>query len=121
MRVTSRAGLAFVAASAVFGLAACAGDTTGTTGNTGAEQKLKGTVVTYNTPKEWANYGEVLQAFTQATGVTAPNDPKNSGQTLAALQAEKGAPASDVAYYGITFGIKAKDAGVTEAYRPKRW
>jgi len=52
-------------------------------------------VITYNSPTEWGNYGRVLSTFTERTGIQAPNDPKNSGQALAALQAEKGAPVAD--------------------------
>ncbi|GLU50227.1 extracellular solute-binding protein [Nocardiopsis ansamitocini] len=77
-----------------------------------------GIVITYNTPAEWGNYGAVLQAFTDATGVRAPNDPKNSGQTFAALQAEKGSPVADVAYVGIAFADQLVQADVLEPYAP---
>lgn len=76
-------------------------------------------VISYNTPVEWANWGAVLEAFTEATGVEAPNDPKNSGQTLAALEAEAAAPAADVAYYGIVFGYQAQEKGLVQAYEPE--
>lgn len=75
-------------------------------------------VVSYNTPTEWANWGGVLGAFTQATGIQAPNDPKNSGQTLAALEAEQSAPAADAAYYGIVFGYQAESKGLVQPYQP---
>jgi putative spermidine/putrescine transport system substrate-binding protein len=75
-------------------------------------------VIAYNSPEQWANWGGVLRAFTEATGIRAPNDAKNSGQTLAALQAEAVRPQADTAYYGIVFGIEAKRVGVVEAYQP---
>lgn len=75
-------------------------------------------VVPYNAPDQWANWGAVLEAFTTQTGIQAPTDPKNSGQTLAALQAEAASPQADTAYYGIVFGIQAADAGVVEAFKP---
>ena len=75
-------------------------------------------VVPYNAPDQWANWGEVLETFTEQTGIEAPTDPKNSGQTLAALQAEAANPQADTAYYGIVFGIQAVDAGVVTAYQP---
>jgi putative spermidine/putrescine transport system substrate-binding protein len=78
-------------------------------------------VVGYNTPEKWANWGEVLKAFTAASGVKAANDPKNSGQTLAALEAEKSAPQADTAYYGIVFGIQAAEKGLVEAYKPAQF
>jgi putative spermidine/putrescine transport system substrate-binding protein len=78
-------------------------------------------VVSYNTPEKWANWGEVLKAFSTATGVQSANDPKNSGQTLAALEAEKAAPQADTAYYGIVFGIQAAEKGLVEAYKPAQF
>ncbi|MBQ1079627.1 MULTISPECIES: extracellular solute-binding protein [unclassified Nocardiopsis] len=76
-------------------------------------------VITYNSPSEWGNYGEVLRAFTEETGISAPNDPKNSGQALAALQAERGSPVADVAYTGIAFGEQLVEAGVLREYVPE--
>ena len=75
-------------------------------------------VIPYNAPDQWANWGAVLEAFTSESGIQAPTDPKNSGQTLAALQAEAASPQADTAYYGIVFGIQAKEAGVVEAFKP---
>jgi putative spermidine/putrescine transport system substrate-binding protein len=75
-------------------------------------------VIPYNAPEQWANWGGVLEAFTEATGIEAPTDPKNSGQTLAALQAEAENPQADTAYYGIVFGLQAQELGVVEAYQP---
>lgn len=113
-------GSFLVMAVSVSALSACADDASSDPSSAASGGKASGTVISYNTPKEWANYGEVLNAFTQKTGVKAPNDPKNSGQTLAALQAEASSPAADVAYYGITFGIQAEAADVTAAYVPER-
>ncbi|NED93712.1 extracellular solute-binding protein [Phytoactinopolyspora alkaliphila] len=73
-------------------------------------------VISYNTPDEWANWGAVLEEFTSATGIAAPNDPKNSGQTLAALESEAAAPAADVAYYGIVFGMEAQAKGLVAPF-----
>ncbi|WP_415854953.1 extracellular solute-binding protein [Sinomonas sp. G460-2] len=75
-------------------------------------------VITYNSPAQWGNFGEVLPAFTQKTGINAPNDPKNSGQALAALQAEKGSPVADVAYAGIAFAGQLAGADVLQKYVP---
>lgn len=75
-------------------------------------------VVSYNSPTEWANWGGVLAAFTEDTGIDAPNDPKNSGQTLAALEAEAASPVADTAYYGIVFGFEAQEKGLTAPYTP---
>ncbi len=81
----------------------------------GATSKL---VISYNSPEQWANWGAVLKAFTQRTGIEAPSDPKNSGQTLAALEAEAAAPQADTAYFGIVFGIEAAEKNLVAPYRP---
>lgn len=73
-------------------------------------------VISYNSPEQWANWGEVLKAFTAETGIQAPSDDKNSGKVMAALESEKNSPAGDTAYYGITFGMEAQEAGLVAPY-----
>ncbi|WP_029009502.1 ABC transporter substrate-binding protein [Azospirillum halopraeferens] len=79
------------------------------------------TAICYNCPPEWADWASQLRAIKQDTGVTVPHDNKNSGQSLAALIAEKANPVADVVYLGGPFGIQAKAAGVTAPYRPANW
>jgi putative spermidine/putrescine transport system substrate-binding protein len=79
------------------------------------------TAICYNCPPEWADWGTQLRKIKEKTGVTVPQDNKNSGQTLAQLVAEKNSPVADVAYYGVTFGIQAKKEGVTAGYKPANW
>lgn len=106
---------AAAAAFSLVSLAACSSDEAGQ-GSGGMEGT---TVISYNTPEQWANWGGVLEEFTASTSIEAPNDPKNSGQTLAALEAEKDAPAADVAYYGIVFGYEAVDKDLVQPYKPE--
>ena len=75
--------------------------------------------ICYNCPPEWADWASVLKALKEDVKLDVPHDNKNSGQTLSQLIAEKARPVADVAYFGVTFGIKAKAEGVTEAYKPK--
>lgn len=82
------------------------------------EQEATDVVVSYNSPTQWANWGAVLQAFTDKTGIEAPSDPKNSGQTMAALEAEAQAPQADTAYFGIVFGIEAAKKGLLADFTP---
>lgn len=103
-----------VTAAATLPLSACA-----IGGGGSSENGEDNIVVSYNTPEEWANWREVLDKFTEETGIDAPNDPKNSGQTLSALSAEKAAPAADVAYYGIVFGMNAQEEDLITPYQPE--
>ena len=74
--------------------------------------------ICYNCPPEWADWGTQLRKIKDKTGITVPQDNKNSGQTLAQLVAEKASPVADIAYLGVTFGIQAKKEGVTAPYQP---
>jgi putative spermidine/putrescine transport system substrate-binding protein len=86
-----------------------------------AGSALAQTAVCYNCPPEWADWGTQIRKIKEKTGITVPQDNKNSGQTLAQLVAEKSSPVADIAYYGVTFGIQAKKEGVTVPYQPEHW
>lgn len=75
--------------------------------------------ICYNCPPQWADWGSMLKAIEDKTGVKMPQDNKNSGQTYAQLVAEKDNPVADVAYYGVTTGIKAAKEGLVQAYKPQ--
>ncbi len=74
--------------------------------------------VCYNCPPEWADWGGQLANIQRDLGISIPADNKNSGQTLSQLLAEKDNPVADVAYYGVSFGIKANEEGVVTNYKP---
>ena len=63
--------------------------------------------VCYNCPPQWADWASMLKAIDKEIDIQMPHDNKNSGQTLSQLLAEKDNPIADVAYYGVTTGIKA--------------
>ncbi len=77
--------------------------------------------ICYNCPPQWADWAGMLKAIKENLGYDIPHDNKNSGQTLSQLIAEKASPVADVAYYGVSFGIQAKEKGVTDAYKPNNW
>jgi putative spermidine/putrescine transport system substrate-binding protein len=79
------------------------------------------TAICYNCPPEWADWASELKAIHDKLGIDVPADNKNSGQALAQLIAEKASPVADVVYYGPTFGIQAKAAGVIQPYKPAHW
>ena len=74
--------------------------------------------VCYNCPPQWADWASMLKAIDEKIDVQMPHDNKNSGQTLSQLLAERDSPVADVAYYGVTTGIKAGNEGVATAYKP---
>lgn len=77
--------------------------------------------ICYNCPPEWADWKTQLKTIEKEIGISLPHDNKNSGQTLSQLIAEKANPVADVAYYGVSFGIKAKEEGVIAPYKPAHW
>jgi len=87
--------------------------------NVGAAQAAD--AICYNCPPQWADWASQLKAIEKELGFSIPHDNKNSGQTLSQLIAEKASPVADVAYYGVSFGIQAKEKGVAAAYKPKHW
>ncbi len=78
-------------------------------------------VICYNCPPQWADWASMLKAIKTDLGLDIPHDNKNSGQALSQLLAEKNNPIADIGYFGVTFGIKGKDEGVLQPYKPKGW
>ncbi len=83
-----------------------------------APSALAQDAICYNCPPEWADWASMLSALETEAGVKMPHDNKNSGQTLSQLLAERAAPVADVAYFGVSFGIKAAEEGVLASYKP---
>ncbi len=106
MRRTMFLRFAFLAAMSLLAL-----------GSAHAQQRA----ICYNCPPEWADWGSQLKAIDSRLGIQVPPDNKNSGQSLAALIAEKARPVADVTYLGGITADPAKDAGVLSPYKPKNW
>ncbi len=79
------------------------------------------TAICYNCPPEWADWGSQLKAIQARLNIQVPPDNKNSGQSIAALIAEKANPVADVTYLGGIAADPARDAGVLTPYKPKNW
>lgn len=77
--------------------------------------------ICYNCPPEWADWGSQLKAINARLGIQVPPDNKNSGQSIAALIAEKANPVADVVYLGGIAADPARDAGVLSPYKTKGW
>jgi putative spermidine/putrescine transport system substrate-binding protein len=77
--------------------------------------------ICYNCPPEWADWGGMLKLIGQKLSITVPPDNKNSGQSLAALIAEKANPVADVVYLGGQVGPQAREAGVLAPYKAARF
>ena len=87
----------------------------------GTSAQAEQNAICYNCPPEWADWGSQLKAIQTRIGITVPPDNKNSGQSIAALIAEKAKPVADVTYLGGISADTAKSAGVLTTYKPKGW
>lgn len=81
----------------------------------------QGSAICYNCPPEWADWGSQLKAIKSTLGIDVPPDNKNSGQSIAALIAEKASPVADVTYLGGIASGAAVNAGVLTPYKPAGW
>lgn len=77
--------------------------------------------ICYNCPPEWADWGSQLKSIQHRLAIQVPPDNKNSGQSIAALIAEKANPVADVVYLGGIAADPARDAGVLTPYKAKGW
>jgi putative spermidine/putrescine transport system substrate-binding protein len=75
--------------------------------------------ICYNCPPEWADWSTVLKSIKEDLKIDVPLDNKNSGQAMSQILAEKANPVADIVYLGVSFGIKAKAEGATQAYKPQ--
>jgi putative spermidine/putrescine transport system substrate-binding protein len=75
----------------------------------------------YNCPPEWADWASQLQAIKTRLGIDMPSDNKNSGQSIAAMIAEKASPVTDMVYLGGIAADAAKSADILTPYKPKNW
>jgi putative spermidine/putrescine transport system substrate-binding protein len=99
-----------------FGAAVAAGAAVGAGWRPAQAQQAR--AICYNCPPEWADWGGMLRLFQQRLSIQVPPDNKNSGQSLAALIAERNAPVADFTYLGGQVGPQAKEAGVLAPYKP---
>ena len=88
--------------------------------------KTEGMLTLIATPRNWANYGEIFDAFTAQTGVQINSLDENAGSAdeLAAIEANKGnkgPQAPDIVDVGYAYGAQGIAAGDYQAYKVSSW
>lgn len=91
-----------------------------------AAAQAEGELTTIALPRDWCNYGEVLDGFSAKYGITINelNPNAGSGDELEAIRANKdnqGPQAPDVIDVGFAFGPQAKDEGLIQPYMVSTW
>ncbi len=86
--------------------------------------KKEGRLNTIALPPDWANYGEIMQRFTQKYGIRINNASPNasSAEELQAVRSLKGQRrAPDVLDIGPSFAIQGKQEGLFAPYKVQTW
>ena len=88
--------------------------------------KTEGMLTLIATPRSWANYGEIFDAFESQTGVKINSLDENAGSAdeLAAIDANKdnkGPQAPDIVDVGYAYGDQAKAASQIQPYKVSTW
>jgi len=105
---------------------AASGGTSGSMDELIAAAKAEGTLSTIALPRDWCNYGEMIDGFKAKYGIAVNelNPDAGSGDEIEAIKANKDNPgpqAPDVIDVGITFGDPAKADGLIQPYKVSTW
>jgi putative spermidine/putrescine transport system substrate-binding protein len=77
-------------------------------------------------PRDWLDYGKIIDSFKQKYGLTVNELDPNAGsgdevEAIKANQSNKGPQAPDVIDVGYSFGPQAKDAKLLQPYKVSTW
>ena len=91
-----------------------------------ADAQAEGTLSTIALPRNWCNYGEVIDGFKAKYGleVNELNPDAGSGDEIEAIKANKdnvGPQAPDVIDVGFAFGGSSKAEGLIQPYKVSTW
>jgi putative spermidine/putrescine transport system substrate-binding protein len=120
-------GLALLAATTLLGATACAGGGTSAEAAWSApydQAKIPAQVAsfqTYGLPDDWANYGELVQAFCKKHGAAKcehKDTDMSSAEEIQRFDVEKGNPIGTISDIGALWGAVAEAKGVVPHYLP---
>ncbi|WP_374685592.1 ABC transporter substrate-binding protein [Promineifilum sp.] len=91
-----------------------------------AAAQEEGMLTTIALPRDWCNYGEMIDTFSEKYGITVNELDPNAGSAdeLEAIRANKdntGPQAPDVIDVGLAFGPQAKEEGLIQPYKVSVW
>ena len=91
-----------------------------------AAAQAEGMLTTIALPRDWCNYGEMIDTFAAKYGLEVNELDSNAGSAdeLEAIRANQGNPgpqAPDVIDVGLAFGPQAKDEGLLQPYKVSTW
>lgn len=86
-----------------------------------ADAQDEGVLVSYGLPDDWVNYGELKSLLLSKYGIETQDTDMGSGEIIAALEAEAGAPVADITDLGLNFAKIVEDEGLSQAYKHAYW
>jgi len=91
-----------------------------------AAAKAEGMLTTIALPRDWCNYGEMIDSFSEKYGIQVNELDPNAGsadelEAIRANQGNTGPQAPDVIDVGLSFGPQAKDEGLIQPYKVSTW
>src|SRR6516225_1140144 len=88
-----------------------------------AGAKAEGELTVIALPRDWCNYGALIDGFKATYGlkVNELNPDAGSGDEVEAIKANKGPQAPDVIDVGLSFGPSAKADGLLQPYKVSTW
>lgn len=91
-----------------------------------AAAQEEGMLTTIALPRDWCNYGEMIDTFAAKYGIQVNELDPNAGsadelEAIRANQGNTGPQAPDVIDVGLSFGPQAKDEGLIQPYKVSTW
>ena len=91
-----------------------------------AAAQAEGMLTTIALPRDWCNYGEMIDSFAAKYGIEVNELDPNAGsadelEAIRANQGNTGPQAPDVIDVGLAFGPQAKDEGLIQPYKVSTW
>ncbi len=91
-----------------------------------AAAQEEGMLTTIALPRDWCNYGEMIDTFAAKYGLQVNELDPNAGsadelEAIRANQGNTGPQAPDVIDVGLAFGPQAKDEGLIQPYKVSTW
>jgi len=68
-----------------------------------ADAQSEGVLVSYGLPDSWVNYADMKALLLEKYGIETQDTDMGSGEIIAALEAEAGAPVADITDLGLNF------------------
>ena len=86
-----------------------------------ADAQSEGVLVSYGLPDSWVNYADMKALLLENYGVETQDTDMGSGEIIAALEAEAGAPVADITDLGLNFAKIVEDEGLSQPYYHSYW